>query len=93
MCPDLAKPCFDTYCSKARSVNTYLPHEYEFLENIFMDTSECIIKIMEINVHKIKQAIYRIARNFRGLKSSQIGLLENFRDFIFADGCNDLMTY
>ena len=37
--------------------------------------------------------IYRIARNFRGLKFSRIGLPENFRNFIFADGRFDLMTY
>ena len=30
--------------------------------------------------------IYRIARNFRGLKFLWIGLPENFHDFIFADG-------
>ena len=36
---------------------------------------------------------YRIARNFRGLKFSRFGLPENFRDFIFADGRFDLMTY
>ena len=37
--------------------------------------------------------IYRIARNFQGLKCSRIGLPENFCDFIFADGRFDLMTY
>ena len=40
--------------------------------------------------------IYRIARNFRGLKFSRIGLPENFRDFIFAASYtprNDVMTY
>ena len=43
--------------------------------------------------HGPRVYIYRIARHFRGLKFSRIGLPENFRDFIFADRRFDLMTY
>ena len=76
-----------------------VPHVYICVFNMGMilhgTKSNNIIHIHQyMQMHgKIWYINYRIARNFRGLKFSWIGLPENFRDFIFADGRFDLMTY
>ena len=41
-------------------------------------------KDVHLNV-KLKWCIYRIARNFRGLKFSRMSLAQTFRDLIFED--------